>query len=27
MSVFWMVTLVYEVRDLIFGKSYRWYGK
>jgi len=27
MSVFWMVTLSYEVRDLIFGKSYRWYGK
>jgi len=27
MSIFWMITLLYEVRDLIFGRSYRWYGK
>lgn len=27
MSIFWIVTFLYEIKDLIFGRSYKWYGK
>jgi len=24
LTVFWLITILYEIRDLIFGKKYRW---
>ena len=27
MSFFWIITILYEIKDLIFGRKYKWYGK